>query len=64
MKRDASAKIHPDDGLPYAALEELLRRAHLQRTTGKLILLLDVNQGGVRAVRIGTDEIFKTGFDP
>lgn len=51
----------PNDGekLARAALDELLRRANLLRVTGKLILTIDVNQGGVRAARIGTDEIFK-----
>ena len=43
----------------YSALAELLSRAVLHRTTGKAILTIELNQGGVRAVRIGTEENFK-----
>ena len=50
---------HDGEQLAYSALAELLSRANLHRTTGKLILTIDVNQGGVRAAKIGSDEIFK-----
>lgn len=43
----------------HAALDELLRRANLHRSTGKAILTIDLNQGGARAVRIGIEETYK-----
>ena len=47
--------------LAYNALAELLTRANLHSITGKLILTIDVNQGNVRAARIGSqDENFKS----
>ena len=48
-----------DAQAPYSALEELLRRASLHRTTGKASVQLDLNQGGVTAVRIVTEEVYK-----
>lgn len=43
----------------HVAVDELLDHAHLQRQTGRLQVIIDVNEGGVRAVRIVTDVNFK-----
>jgi hypothetical protein len=43
----------------YAALEELLRRAKLHRTTGSGYVRIDLKAGGVTTVRHSTEELFE-----
>ena len=43
----------------HAALDEALDRADLHRTTGKVQIIIDMNEGGVRAVKLASEELFK-----
>lgn len=43
----------------HQALDALLERVRLHQATGRAQLILDTSDGGIRAIRIQTDEAYR-----
>lgn len=61
MASEQTATNAGPDGLRWlqAAAAELLRRIDLHRMSGESHITVVSHEGGVRAVKIGSEEIFK-----